>query len=69
MFRFSEQLTEKIKLYFKKRYSFDLSSEQADECLCSLADMYLLYAESSENNVVVGFADGDVVSGSSLAEL
>lgn len=43
---FSNELIEKIRSYFR----YKISSEEANECLNSLADLYLLLVESIESN-------------------
>ena len=43
---FNQLLIQRIQLYFKKRYELDVSDEEAEEYLKSLAGMFAVFAES-----------------------
>jgi hypothetical protein len=40
MFQFSQQLKDRLAKYFKERKGITITSEQADEYLDSMADLY-----------------------------
>ena len=42
MFKFSQKLIERCKLHYAQKYHVEITSEQAEVFLSSLADLYLL---------------------------
>lgn len=48
MSKFSPQLKERIIQYFHKRNGIDLSDEQAEQYLNSLADLYLVLSDAAK---------------------
>jgi hypothetical protein len=50
-YRFSQKLREKLKAYFLERHGVEISGEQADEYLDSMADLYCaLSAPNAQRN-------------------
>lgn len=41
-YKFSQKLREKLKVYLLERHGVEISEEQADEYLDSMADLYLV---------------------------
>lgn len=51
MTRFSQQLKNRLTDYFKQKYAFDITPEQADEYLDSLADLALTVNPNQNDSV------------------
>jgi hypothetical protein len=48
LYKFSQNLRDRLKEYFQKYHSLTISDEQADEYLDSLADLYLTFNSMRE---------------------
>lgn len=47
---FSEELIKKAKDYFSKRFQREISDEEANQYLNSLADLFLIFARAYQNH-------------------
>jgi hypothetical protein len=62
MFKFSAKLIEQCKLHYAQKYHVELTSDQAEVFLSSLADLYLLVV-GIQPNLETDEAGADLPSG------